>query len=244
MSDLERFYSFMNELRSMPGQGQPLSNYTGKHPWPKRGVYFFEEPGECRSTDPTAPRIVRVGTHAVSAGSKATLWSRLRAHRGQKSGGGNQRGSIFRHHVGVALLNKDRATLESWVGDKTGSPHIRALEREHEQRVSAYLGTMRVMWCNVPDDASAVSERAIIERNAIALLSNALVPWDAPSNSWLGLFSPNDRIKRSGLWNLKHVEDRPVASFLGVLEKCVPADLKTSLKLARLCTSIVLHSWP
>ena len=76
---------------------------------PRRGVYFFFEPGELRE-DGRTPRVVRVGTHAVSAGSRTTLWTRLRDHRGhvigRHVGGGNHRASIFRRHVGSALLGR------------------------------------------------------------------------------------------------------------------------------------------
>ena len=72
--------------------------------WPRRGVYFFFEPGESRSLSGTGSRIVRLGTHALANGSRSTLWQRLSQHRGNAKGdGGNHRGSIFRLLVGVAL---------------------------------------------------------------------------------------------------------------------------------------------
>jgi hypothetical protein len=67
-------------------------------------VYFFFEDGEVRADG--GLRLVRVGTHALTATSKATLWGRLRQNRGQvggrSPGGGNHRGSVFRRHVGAA----------------------------------------------------------------------------------------------------------------------------------------------
>lgn len=65
------------------------------------------EPGEYRTRKLHQLRIVRVGTHAVSTGSKATLWHRLRAHRGSKDGRGNHRASIFRRHAGAAMIARD-----------------------------------------------------------------------------------------------------------------------------------------
>ena len=77
----------------------------GRMPWPRRGVYFFFEEGEVRSDSGSGPRVVRVGTHALTDRSKTTLWNRLAQHRGvARSGGGNHRGSVFRLLVGQALL--------------------------------------------------------------------------------------------------------------------------------------------
>ena len=49
---------------------------------PRRGVYFFFEPGEERTTSGSGLRVVRAGTHALKPGSKGTLWNRLSTHRG------------------------------------------------------------------------------------------------------------------------------------------------------------------
>lgn len=74
--------------------------------WPKHGVYFFMEDGEVRSGSGSLLRIVRVGTHALTASSRTTLWKRLSQHKGErKSGDGNHRESIFRFLVGSTLVN-------------------------------------------------------------------------------------------------------------------------------------------
>jgi hypothetical protein len=105
--DLDRLYGLLAELRECLGGYKYLRDCNGRMTWPKRGVYFVFEDGELRE-DRHTPRVVRVGTHAVSAGSRTTLWNRLSQHRGTfvgwPSGGGNHRGSIFRLHVGTALL--------------------------------------------------------------------------------------------------------------------------------------------
>jgi hypothetical protein len=64
--DLTRFYNLLGVLAARPEQGKPLSQYTGRVAFPARGVYFFIEPGEHRASNPTARRVVRVGTHAVT----------------------------------------------------------------------------------------------------------------------------------------------------------------------------------
>lgn len=222
-ADLERFYEVLAMLSAHPGQGRPLAEYTGRSTWPKRGVYFFFEPGERRAGS-DVPRVVRVGTHAVSAGSRSALWGRLRAHRGGQDGGGNHRGSIFRLHVGAALLRRDAeeiGELPTWAAGSSAPRHVRAGEAAHEQRVSAYLGSMQILWVDVPDEPGPGSLRVHIERNAIALLSNGLQPTDAPSPGWLGLHSPRPEIRASGLWNLNHVRERYDPSFLDTLSSLV-----------------------
>src|SRR5690242_13971991 len=101
-ADLIRFYEILGTLEKKVGGKRTLAECDGRMPWPRRGVYFFFEPGEVRSDSGGGPRVVRVGTHALANGSTTTLWRRLSQHRGSKrSGGGNHRGSIFRLLVGT-----------------------------------------------------------------------------------------------------------------------------------------------
>lgn len=227
---LDRFYGLMERLRQLPGRGGTLSELPRRSAVPARGVYFFFEAGEQRTAS-RVPRVVRVGTHAVSLGSRSTLHGRLRQHLGGRSGTGNHRGSIFRRHVGTALLAKEGKSVATWaVGTSPpevlkASPAMREAERAWEARVSTFIGAMPVCWISVPDDPCAESDRARIERNAIALLSNCLAPIDAPSRGWLGRFSSEARIRSSGLWNLKHVEERYDPSFLDTFEGYVNAEV-------------------
>ena len=80
--DLDRLYGLLAELRERLGGYKYLRDCNGRMSWPKRGVYFIFEDGELRE-DGHTPRVVRVGTHAVSAGSRTTLWNRLSQHREQ-----------------------------------------------------------------------------------------------------------------------------------------------------------------
>jgi diadenosine tetraphosphate (Ap4A) HIT family hydrolase len=220
-ADLDRLYRLLERLESMPKQGRLLRDYKGGDGWPVRGVYFFREPGETRRTDPDVPRVVRVGTHAVSANSKSTLWGRLRAHRGGREGQGNHRGSVFRLHVGEALLQRDRADigeLPTWASGQSAPREVRQREADHERRVSEHIGRMSIIWVAIPDEPGPESQRAYIERNAIALLSNQLSPVDPPSSKWLGLHSVRGDIRASGLWNLRHVGERYDPGFLDALE--------------------------
>lgn len=235
--DLERFYSLLAHLAKAPGQGRPLRQLPGRASLPTRGVYFFMEPGEVRDKNPSVPRIVRVGTHAVSSGSKSTLHGRLKQHLGTRAGGGNHRGSIFRLHVGTALLARDGTPLPTW-GVGSSAPAAvrdrattRAAEAACEKRVSEYIGAMSVLWIDVPDEPGPQSDRAFIERNAIALLSNHLCPIDGASPSWLGRFSPRREIRDSALWNLDYVAGACDVTFLDKLESFVTLTCKCGPRL-------------
>lgn len=231
LDDVVRFYRILSDLEARHGTAPCLRDCDGRRAWPRRGVYFFYEGGEARSTSGSGPRVVRVGTHAVSAGSKTSLWDRLSQHRGAvSSGSGNHRGSIFRLLVGEALIRRDGIQMETWsVGQsltdaagELGIPkeEIKAREAPIEAAVSRAIGAMPFLWVGVDDAPGPASARAFIERNSIALLANGdRDPIDTPSTAWLGRHSGRDRVYRSGLWNYKHVEERYEPSFLDVLER-------------------------
>lgn len=223
-SDLDAFYGLLGQLEARTGGYRRLGACDGKMPWPERGVYFFFEAGERRLTDPAVPRVVRVGTHALAARSSTTLWKRLRQHRGtNRRIGGNHRGSIFRLLSGEALMTRDPdLTLDSWGRGANAAREIRDTEREHEARVSQYLGNMTLLFVEVPDEPGPTSARGIVERNSIALLSSFVEPnQDRPSQNWLGHHSGRERVRRSGLWNNNHVDEAYDPDFLNLFEDLV-----------------------
>jgi hypothetical protein len=92
-------------------------------------VYFFMEDGEERSHSGSGPRIVRVGTHALTEASRTQLWTRLSQHRGQeKAGGGNHRGSIFRLIVGTAIIARNSYDVGTWGIGNNAPANVRASE--------------------------------------------------------------------------------------------------------------------
>jgi hypothetical protein len=226
-TDLDRFYTILSQLEALGHQGGRLDGYTGRSSFPGRGVYFFREPGEYRLTKPNSLRIVRVGTHAVNENSKSTLWRRLKTHLGTRTGGGNHRGSIFRLHVGAALLARDGVSVPTWGVGSSAPEALRSSvaaqksETDCERKVSEHIGGMTVLWVDVSDEPGPSSKRALIERNAIALLSNHFAPIDRAGAGWLGHHSPREEIQRSNLWNLNHVDQNYDPSFLDDLETAV-----------------------
>jgi len=182
------------------------------------------EKEEIRTDSGSGPRIVRVGTHALTTGSGAKLWTRLSQHRGQsKSGGGNHRGSIFRLLVGSALIARDRYEVKSWGNGSSASAEIRASEIAMETEVSRIVGAMPFVWLAIDDEPGPSSLRGVVERNSIALLSNFnKSPLDPASEHWLGHYSDRPRVRQSGLWNQNHVDEAYDPDFLGTLESLIP----------------------
>jgi len=226
-SDLDRLYDLLDQLEANVGGKQRLKNCTGYMDWPERGVYFFFAEDETRDlTDQL--RLTRIGTHAVSSGSGTSLWNRLRTHRGANSGtyedGGNHRGSVFRKRVGEAMIERNGIHNEypNWGDGSSADRERRLSELEHERRVSEYIRDLPFLWIDVDDDPSPQSDRAYIERNAIALVSNYQKDsLDHRSADWLGRDSPRSEISDSGLWNINHVQEQYNTAFLDRLDDAV-----------------------
>ena len=224
LDHLKRFYASLAVLEETLGGARRLSDCTGRMGWPKRGIYFFMESGEVRTDTGTGLRIVRVGTHAVSAGSRTRLWNRLSQHRGSaRSGGGNHQGSIFRSIVGMALMKKDGHDCPSWSRRRGTVPRaVRAREQPLEKAVSTVIGNMPFLWLAIEDEPGRDSKRGYVERNAIALLSNvAKSPIDPPSHSWLGHLCDVEKVRASGLWNSNHVDEAYDPAFLDTIDRLI-----------------------
>jgi hypothetical protein len=81
---------------------------------------------------------------------------------------------------------------------------------------------MRVLWLAIEDEPGAESLRGYVERNAIALLSNfSREVIDPPSKDWLGHLCDRERVRKSGLWNSNHVDERYNPAFLDTMEHLV-----------------------
>jgi hypothetical protein len=213
--DLIRFYEILARIEGRIGGRPTLADCDSRTKLPGRGVYFFMENGESRSDTGEGSRIVRVGTHGLKLDSKATLWTRLSQHKGSvNSGGGNHRGSIFRLLIGSTLPGAI-AEGSRWGQGSAAGGEIRRFEEPNEREVSRIIRAMPFLWLGVDDAAHPESARGLIERNAIALLSNyEKPPIDAPSVNWRGLKSDRERVRASGLWNNRHVDEAYDPAFL------------------------------
>ena len=163
---------------------------------PANGVYLFFERGETVVVDSQpVERIVRVGTHR----GEGRLPKRFLQHFA-----GNRRASVFRRHLGGALLaraNPDDARIAVWVG-QPGVPIPKV-----EQTVSQVVRERFTFCCVRVDDQA---ERLKLERGLIALLARH--PLGPPSEGWLGRHAAHLAIRRSGLRNTQPVEARPLTS--------------------------------
>lgn len=231
LADTRRFYELLDRFENRVGGTRRLAECTGRMDWPQRGLYFFFEAGEERSGSGEGLRVVRIGTHGLKAGSRSTLWGRLSQHRGTSRGTGNHRGSIFRLLVGIALARQSGIDPPpSWgVSADPGAAarrlgvdraRVKSAEVDLEIQVSRHIGEMPFLWLDVGDEPGPASQRGLIERNAIALLSGygEGAP-DPPSSGWLGHSSDRERVRRSGLWNNNHVDEGCDSSFLDILDE-------------------------
>lgn len=202
--DLDRLYGWLASERAL-GRTFQFAELS-KSPLPKRGVYVFLDPAEPNFSG-SAPRVVRIGTHGVSAGSKASLRGRLRSHLGGTNEIGNHRGSIFRLHIGRAMLETGpgHASLATWGEGQDATREVKAAERAHEIAVTRYLQRLEVAILEIDDEPSKDSMRAIAEMQLIALFSDTMRPVDLPAAGWLGSKSPVPSVRQSGLWNVRGV---------------------------------------
>lgn len=160
---------------------------------PLNGIYILFEKGE---TAHGMDRIVRIGTHT----GENKLRSRLKEHFINE----NKDRSVFRKNIGRALLNRDKDPfLKQWETDLTSSESREKYstlidfekQKEVEKNVSQYI---QANFSFVVIEVEAREKRLELESKIISTIS--LCDECCPSSDWLGLFSPKEKISKSGLW--------------------------------------------
>ena len=172
---------------------------------PLNGIYvLFERGEECHEGN----RIVRVGTHT----GDDQLRSRMLQHFVNE----NKDRSIFRKNIGRALLSRDGDPyLSEWERDRTsranraryGEEADPAKRQAVEAAVTKYL---RESFSFVVFRVDDERERLTLESKMISTVSRC--EQCRPSEGWLGLRSPKDRIRESGLWLVNELYKEPLSA--------------------------------
>lgn len=169
----------------------------------KNGIYLLFEKDELGHE---GQRIARVGTHT----GNNQLRSRLQQHFIQE----NKDRSIFRKNIGKCLLNRaNDPYLDVWNIDfttrasKTTNGHLinAAHQAQIEQEVSDYIQS-RFSFVMLPVEEK--EDRLYLESRIVSTLSHCSEC--KPSDNWLGMDSPNEKIRRSGLWQVNELYKEPL----------------------------------
>jgi len=182
---------------------------------PRNGIYILFETGE---TGHGTSRIVRIGTHRGAD----QLRSRLKQHFIKE----NKDRSIFRKNIGRAILNRDHDPfLEQWELDLTTRDAMQryinvvdfSKQLQVEHRVSKYIQES----CHfVVFRVDEKERRKAWESKLISTVS--LCTECQPSRSWLGKYSPKEKIQQSGLWIVNELYKKPLSDSEYIeLEKAI-----------------------
>lgn len=191
--NLENTYTEIHKyFNSLPSYTYKGNGQFSSAPPNQGGIYIMFEEGE---TVGGFKRIVRVGK------AEKSLLTRLRQHFVNE----DKDGSIFRKHIGRALLqknNQSQAVIDKWntKGEKNS---------DIEKEVTEELKKFSFCCITLPTQ----KEISKLEQTLIEILSiyNRLYKEqngaDIFSKNWLGKYCSNEKVKTSGLWNDEHVRN-------------------------------------
>lgn len=171
---------------------------------PLNGIHILFEKGE---QGHEGDRVVGVGSHT---GNKQ-LKSRLKQYFIDE----NKDRSIFRKHIGRAILNAENDPfLEQWEykltsrENKAKYQHLVDMDKqsEVEKSVSQYIQQ------NISFVCFEVKEKDLrLELKAKLISTFSLCNGCSASRNWLGLSSPKEKIRESGLWLINHLYKEPLS---------------------------------
>lgn len=170
---------------------------------PKNGIYVLFESGELAHG---TKRIVRVGTHT----GKDQLRSRIKQHFIQE----NKDRSIFRKNIGRALLQKENDSfLSQWELDLT----TRAAKEKYQATIDLnYLRNIEKTVSDYMQNNFQFMVFEVLDKDVRLSLESKIISTIAkcndckPSPNWLGLHSPKDKIRESGLWLVNELNKQPI----------------------------------
>jgi hypothetical protein len=99
---LARFYSLLDRLEQTLAGARTLAQWLRALGLAKQRR-LFRESGEGRTDTGKGQRVVRVGTHALKAGSGTKLWTRLSQHKGQPGTGSGKSPLLRSVQIGTSL---------------------------------------------------------------------------------------------------------------------------------------------
>jgi hypothetical protein len=172
---------------------------------PENGIYILFEKNE---SGHGKDRIVRIGTHT----GRNKLLSRLKEHFVNE----NKDRSIFRKNIGRALLAKDKDPyLTSWELDiltiKGKKDNLYKINLEKQKEIEKRVTKcMRDNFSLVVFPVDEKNKRLELESKIISTIS--LCCECEPSKDWLGLFSPKEKIRKSGLWIVNELWKTPLSN--------------------------------
>jgi len=194
-----------NELHQLFTELNRYQFTFDKNVIPSNGIYIlFEKNEHAHEVD----RIVRVGTHT----GKDQLRSRLKQHFINEI----KDRSIFRKNISRALLNKSHDPfLKQWNYDlttrKAKEKYSHLVDFNKQKRIEAqvthYLQT-NLSFVVLRLDSR--NDRLMLESRIISTVS--LCDECNPSSSWLGLSSPKQKIRESGLWLVNELYKEPLTA--------------------------------
>lgn len=164
------------------------------------GIYIVFENGEEYMG---WERVVRIGTHT----SQNRLRKRLRDHFMSE----NKDGSIFRKNVGKALLNqRNDSYLPIWTQDTSKEENAVHIDREVQKSIEAEVSTyIRNKMQFAVIEVENKEERLRLEAAIISTLNHTIA--FGPGASWLGNYSPEEKIRNSGLWLTQGLDAPPLS---------------------------------
>lgn len=184
-------------LNSLPPLRFPFSETD----IPSNGIYVFFEKGEFAHH---THRIVRIGTHT----GDNNLNSRLKEHFVNEV----KDRSIFRKNIGRCLLKND-PFLKEW----ELTPLIKEIQRKNpnidykkQRKVERQVSTIiRNNFTVSVFPVKNKKRRLILESKIISTISDCTECM--PSKNWLGLTSPLEKIRTSGLWQVNELWKEPLS---------------------------------
>jgi len=170
---------------------------------PMNGIYILFENGELAHS---TYRIVRIGINK----NDNNLQKRIMEHFITE----NKDRSIFRKNIGRALLNKNKDNyIKAWDIDFTYKKNKELYkdimnikkQNEIEKKVTEIIQN-NFSFIELREDNK--EKRLLLESKIISTVS--LCNECIQSEKWLGNYSPKDKIKKSGLWQINELYKTPL----------------------------------